>query len=174
MRTLFAILMILLVLSTITPVSAGTPPEKNNIALVFGFRGFATTEVAPVNGGVGLVYYIDQATALRGSLAMSRVSGEQPNPQTYTVSVGLVNNLLYGTNTTLYGCVDVLYAHSEPAVVNSYGADIGIGAAYMPWESVEFSAEYQLTFLRNEGEKLSYWSLGLPSNSINLLIYFNR
>ena len=175
MRTLLCVMALALVVLFMVPASAPAV-EKNKMALLFDFGGFANTTVGGYNGGVGGLYYFDKATAFRGSVGGSLYNNGQENQSKfYTISAGIAHDQWSGDEgrTLGYWAFDGLWKHTEFPVVNQYGFDAAVGTCFYAWPSVAFNAEYRLAFLNNPTAKTTTWDLGVGSGQIGVAVFFD-
>jgi hypothetical protein len=171
MKKFFVTIFALICLFALTqPVLAQT----NKYGVLANFSGFGNTEMTPFNGGAGMLYYFDLNTAVRGSIGGSSVKS---GSKEFTISAGITHDMFAGKQTVGYGILEGIWKHKdiiEAQSENSYGAGVGLGAAFYAWPSVSFNFEYTLRAMYDVQSKLEKWDLGLSSPTLGVTVYFDK
>ena len=171
-KFIFSAFLILVMLFSLCAVGQAQPTKEGKAAILFTFEGLSNLGTTPYNGGIGLKYYITNRIALRGSLGGSFITAKANSTTNTIASAGITTDVFGTENTNAYIGGEVLFNHSEPVVINTYGVAGIIGGEFFPWKNVSLGAEYKIVVRRDTQADDTMISLGNNFANFTLAIYF--
>ena len=171
-KFIFSAFLILVMLFSFCAVGQAQPTKEGKAAILFTFEGLSNLGTTPYNGGIGLKYYITNRIALRGSLGGSFITAKANSTTNTIASAGITTDVFGTENTNAYIGGEVLFNHSEPVVINTYGVAGIIGGEFFPWKNVSLGAEYKIVVRRDTQADDTMISLGNNFANFTLAIYF--
>lgn len=169
---------LLLAAAMATPAVLAQKTKQGDKAWLFTLSGLSDLGVGGYNGGIGLLYYLNDDLGLTVGLGFGTASqttkapagsggaDEKQSQLQLTVSPGLRFNIASSGPVVGYAGVGVFFGLGSQTVENpqhvsgnkietsttSFGAGVTLGAEWFAWSNVSLGASYSLSFSTSSGK----------------------